>query len=66
MDDAVAVALEFAAIRMREFGISPAAALLHRKAQAAQPVHCWDSEPSIEIAALLTALRVLVRSGSTS
>src|ERR1700678_3422981 len=35
MDNAVAIALEFAAIRMRKFGISPATASFSRKAQAA-------------------------------
>ena len=35
MDNAVAIALELAAVRMRQFGISPAAASLDRKTQAA-------------------------------
>ncbi len=35
MDDAVAIALELAAVRMRQFGISPAAASLDGKTQAA-------------------------------
>jgi hypothetical protein len=35
MDDAVAVPLELAAVRMRKFGIAPAAALFNGKTQAA-------------------------------
>ena len=38
MDYAVAIALEFVAVRMRKFRIEPAAALFHRKTQARQPV----------------------------
>src|SRR5580700_6613168 len=65
MDQAVAVPLEFAPVGMRQFRVSPASAGLDRKTQAAEPVHC-DRELSKVMAALLTALRVLVRSGSTS
>jgi hypothetical protein len=35
MDEAVAITLVFAAVRMRQFGISPAPALFDRKTQAA-------------------------------
>ena len=70
VDNAVAIALELTAVRMRQFGISAAAASLDGKTQAAQfmprsprPVHFWDRELAKVMAALLTALRVLVRSG---
>ncbi len=34
MDDAISIALKFAAVGMRKLGIAPAAALSHRKTQA--------------------------------
>ena len=76
VDDAVAIALELAAVSVRQLGIAPAPAVLNGKTQTAQPVHRWAahcrpvhlqvSELSNVMAALLTALRVLVRSGSTN
>jgi hypothetical protein len=35
MDQTIAIAFELAAVWMRQFGISPASALLHRKTQSA-------------------------------
>ena len=71
MDDTVAIALELTAVSMPQFGISPAAASLDWKTQAAEPanrrrIHFCGRELAKVMAALLTALRVLVRSGSTS
>ena len=65
VDYAIAVTLEFAAIGMRKFGVDPSKAPLNRKTQARQPVH-RDNSLSKVIAARLTALRVLVRRGSTN
>lgn len=49
VDDAVAIALEFVAVGMRKFGITPSARAFERKAQTGErgiifprrrPVHC--------------------------
>ena len=65
VNDAVAIALELVAIRVRKLGVAASAALLHWKAQSAGRGHFfWDKSSSALRAARLMLLRSLPRKGS--
>ena len=66
MHDAIAVALEFVAVRVWKFRITAAAALLDREAQPAQPDHFCGMLERAVMAARLMGARVLLRSGSSN
>src|SRR5260370_41274926 len=66
VNDAIAIALKFVAVRMRQLRIPAAQTAADRKAQAAESGHfCGISESAVS-AALLTLGRALPRSGSSS
>src|ERR1700687_2602518 len=66
VNDPVAVALEFVAVRVRELGITPAPASVHREAQTAERNHFWDMSESALMVTRLTLPRGLLRNGSSS
>ncbi len=68
VDNAITIALEFTAVRMRKLRVAPAAALGHRKTQAAncrRDQFFWDRSSSALRAPRLMLLRGLPRNGSS-
>ena len=66
MDDAVAIALEFIAVRMGELGIASAAARRNGEPQTGQPAHLQGISLASLMAVLLIGPRGLLRKGMSS